>query len=288
MHLGIFLVFPGNRSLDCDFILVEQQRQNKPTLTLYTKRSTPILLFSSNENEALELLYIQCIVIINSSHAQLQRNSFLTSCSKIWTGPIQTVNNEIICLLTRVYGEKTPATLRCYPIKRSTDARKRCINLIRPKYSMIVAENRGFSSRNYLGLFLADLGLFCHFLPGLALSRSVPSLLWPLGQREQAWVRGCPPPGDHFLTPTTESPFYDWAHRQPSNNVVVAIQGKNLIFDIFQFQVISPLIKTVGFPLHTCTVYNEHCCPQPLKEQLNFLSVLYCLCSRKCCYYVKC
>ena len=26
-----------------------------------------------------------------------------------------------------------------------------------------------------------------------------------------------PPPGDHFLTPTTESPFYDWAHRQPSN-----------------------------------------------------------------------
>ena len=32
-----------------------------------------------------------------------------------------------------------------------------------PKYSMIVAENRGFSSRNYLGLFLADLGLFCHF-----------------------------------------------------------------------------------------------------------------------------
>ena len=25
-----------------------------------------------------------------------------------------------------------------------------------------------------------------------------------------------PPPGDHFLTPTTESPFYDWAHRQPS------------------------------------------------------------------------
>ena len=60
-----------------------------------------------------------------------------------------------------------------------------------PKYSMIVAENRGFSSRNYLGLFLADLGLFCHFLPGLGLSRSVPSLLWSLGQREQAWVRGC-------------------------------------------------------------------------------------------------
>ena len=26
-----------------------------------------------------------------------------------------------------------------------------------------------------------------------------------------------PPPGDHFLTPTTENPFYDWAHRQPSN-----------------------------------------------------------------------
>lgn len=46
MHLGIILVFPRNRLLDCDFILVEQPRQNKPTLTLYTKRSTPILFFS--------------------------------------------------------------------------------------------------------------------------------------------------------------------------------------------------------------------------------------------------
>ena len=58
---------------------------------------------------------------------------------------------------------------------------RKCINHVSPKYSVIVAENKGFSSRNYLGLFLVDLGLFCHFLPGLALSRSVPSLLWSLG-----------------------------------------------------------------------------------------------------------
>ena len=31
-----------------------------------------------------------------------------------------------------------------------------------------------------------------------------------------------PPPGDHFLTPTTESPFYDWAHRQPSNDLQIS------------------------------------------------------------------
>ena len=62
-----------------------------------------------------------------------------------------------------------PATFRCYQLKRSKDARKRCINLMSPKYSVIVAENKGFSSRNYLGLFFVDLGLFGHFLPGLAL-----------------------------------------------------------------------------------------------------------------------
>ena len=71
-----------------------------------------------------------------------------------------------------------PTTFRCYQLKRSKDAQKRCINLMSPKYSVIVAENKGFSSRNYLGLVLVDLGLFCHLLPGLALSRSVPSLLW--------------------------------------------------------------------------------------------------------------
>ena len=32
-----------------------------------------------------------------------------------------------------------------------------------PKYSVIVAENKGFSWRNYLGLFLVDLGLFAIF-----------------------------------------------------------------------------------------------------------------------------
>ena len=60
-----------------------------------------------------------------------------------------------------------PATFRCYQLKRSKDARKRCINLMSPKYSVIVAENKGFSSRNYLGLFLVDLGLFCHFFARL-------------------------------------------------------------------------------------------------------------------------
>ena len=31
-----------------------------------------------------------------------------------------------------------------------------------------------------------------------------------------------PPPGNHFLTPTTERPFYDWAHRQPSNDLQIS------------------------------------------------------------------
>ena len=66
-----------------------------------------------------------------------------------------------------------PATFRCYQLKRSKDARKRCINLMSPKYSVIVAENKGFSSRNYLGLF-------CHFLPSLqASSVNSDSANWP-------------------------------------------------------------------------------------------------------------
>ena len=44
-------------------------------------------------------------------------------------------------------------------MKRCTDGRKRCINLMSPKYSVIVAENRGFSSRN--GIFFA---IFCQAL----------------------------------------------------------------------------------------------------------------------------
>ena len=51
-----------------------------------------------------------------------------------------------------------PVTFRCCQLKRSKGARKRCINLISPKYSVIVAEKKGFSSRNYLGLFLVALG----------------------------------------------------------------------------------------------------------------------------------
>jgi len=41
-----------------------------------------------------------------------------------------------------------PVTFRCYQLKWSEDARKRCINLMSPKYSVIVTENKGFSSRN--------------------------------------------------------------------------------------------------------------------------------------------
>ena len=54
-----------------------------------------------------------------------------------------------------------PATFRCYQLKPSKDAWKRCINLMSPKYSVLVAENKGFSSRNYLGLLVVGLGLFC-------------------------------------------------------------------------------------------------------------------------------
>ena len=53
-----------------------------------------------------------------------------------------------------------PATFRCYQLKPSKDDWKRCINLMSPKYSVLVAENKGFSSRNYLGLLVVDLGLF--------------------------------------------------------------------------------------------------------------------------------
>ena len=38
--------------------------------------------------------------------------------------------------------------------------------------------------------------------------------------------------------------------RLQNDIVLEALQGKNLIVDIFYHQVVSPLIKTVGFPLH--------------------------------------
>ena len=60
-----------------------------------------------------------------------------------------------------------PATFRCYQLKPSKDAWKRCINLMSPKYSVLVAENKGFSSRNYLGLLVVDLGLFCQASRGI-------------------------------------------------------------------------------------------------------------------------
>ena len=62
-------------------------------------------------------------------------------------------------------GKKTPNTFRCYQMKRSTDAWKRCItcHLISPKYSVIVAENGGFSWRNFWDFFHADLRLFAIF-----------------------------------------------------------------------------------------------------------------------------
>ena len=76
-----------------------------------------------------------------------------------------------------------PATFPCYQLKRSKDARKRCINLMSPKYSVIVAENKGFSSRNYLGLFSSIWDFFAIFCQA--------SRYRARFQREQAWVRGC-------------------------------------------------------------------------------------------------
>ena len=58
---------------------------------------------------------------------------------------------------------KKRTTLRCCPLKRSTDARKRCIKLIRPKYSMIVAENRGFRREIIWDFFSLIWGFFAIF-----------------------------------------------------------------------------------------------------------------------------
>ena len=53
--------------------------------------------------------------------------------------------------------------------------------------------------------------------------------------------------------------------------VVEGVQGKNLIFDIFTTRS-SSLIKTVGFPLHIM----KRAALNHKREELNFLSLLYC------------
>ena len=100
----------------------------------------------------LILLYIQCTVIVPCPTTR--RNFFLASCGE------QDCKKSIICLTYQCFWENMPTTFRCYQLKRSKDAQKRCINHMSPKYSVIVAEKKGISSRNYLGLFLVDLGLF--------------------------------------------------------------------------------------------------------------------------------
>ena len=101
----------------------------------------------------LILVYIQSTVIVSCPTTKKLFSSFVQR-TRLWT----------ICLTYQCFWENMPATFRCYQLKRSKDARKRCINLMSPKYSVIVAENKGFSSRNYLGLFHVDLGLFCLLL----------------------------------------------------------------------------------------------------------------------------
>ena len=55
-------------------------------------------------------------------------------------------------------GKKMPTIFRCYQMKRSKDAHE-------PKKfpDRRQKKKRGFSSRNYLGLFLADLDFFAIF-----------------------------------------------------------------------------------------------------------------------------
>ena len=96
---------------------------------------------------------------------------------KIRLGRLANNGKSKMAYLPGFMGRKTPTTLRCYPLKRSTDARKRCINLIRPKYSMIVAENRGFRREiiwDFFSLIWDFFAIFCQ-------ACSVPSLLWSLG-----------------------------------------------------------------------------------------------------------
>ena len=91
----------------------------------------------------LEYLYLECMVIINSSHTLLKRRIFELRVAK----KMLTVNNM---LSYQCLWRKTAHHTSLLPVKRSTDARKRCIS---PKYTAIVAKNIGFSWRNNLELF---------------------------------------------------------------------------------------------------------------------------------------
>lgn len=61
---------------------------------------------------------------------------------------------------------------------------------VRPKYSMIPTEKSRFFVEQSSKPFFSLIRDFCHFLPGLELSRWVPSLLCWLALRELAWGRG--------------------------------------------------------------------------------------------------
>ena len=82
-------------------------------------------------------------MIINSSHILLQKKIFELRVAK----KMLTVNNM---LSYQCLPRKNAHHTSLLSVKRSTDARKRCIS---PKYTVIVAKNIGFLSRNNLGLF---------------------------------------------------------------------------------------------------------------------------------------
>ena len=76
-----------------------------------------------------------------------------------------------------------PATFRCYQLKRSKDARKRCINLMSPKYSVIVAENRpraiALGSKPPLVTRIARTGLGTRLAKNLAVNHlPLEALTW--------------------------------------------------------------------------------------------------------------
>ena len=52
-------------------------------------------------------------------------------------------------------------------LKSSSNVRKGCTWLKHPKYSLIFTEEKKNFVEQFMGLFLADLGLFCRFVPGL-------------------------------------------------------------------------------------------------------------------------
>ena len=121
---------------------------------------------------------------------------------------------------------KTPTTLRCYPLKRSTDARKRCINLKRPKYSMIVAENRGLRREmiwDFFSLIWDFFAIFCHA------SRYRARFQASSGHSDSANRRGCEAGQNqfrhgkiNFITAKSISPRQNQFH----HGKIICIHGK--------------------------------------------------------------